>query len=169
MSTWSRWWANKWARRALTAVLLLVLFLGLRAWQQRTLVHGPAPSLSASALGGDYLVLGIGTKPTLVYFWASWCGVCRLKEGSMESIARDHKVISVALTSGDDADVRRYLASRGLKLPVINDPDGKISNQWGVRATPTSFIIDTRNRIRFREVGYTTEWGLRFRLWLAGL
>ena len=169
MSTWSRLWANKWARRALTAVLLLVLFLGLRAWQQRTLVHGTVPSLSASALSGDYLVLGIGTKPTLVYFWASWCGICRLKEGAMESIARDHKVISVALTSGDDAEVRRYLASRGLKLPVINDPDGKISNQWGVRATPTSFIVDTRNRIRFHEVGYTTEWGLRFRLWLAGL
>ena len=169
MSTWSRMWANKWARRALMAVMLLIMFLGVRAWQQRVLVQGTAPSLSASALSGDYLVLGVGRKPTLVYFWASWCGVCRLKEGSVESIARDHKVISVALTSGDDAEVRRYLAGRGLKLPVINDPDGKISNQWGVRATPTSFIVDARNRIRFREVGFSTEWGLRFRLWLAGL
>jgi thiol-disulfide isomerase/thioredoxin len=158
---------NPWVRRAAVALLFVALFFGLRAWQQRTLVHGTAPSLSALALNGDYPVLGIGTKPTLVYFWASWCGVCKLEEGAMESIARDHKVISVALTSGDDAEVRRYLASRGLKLPVINDPDGKIANQWGVRVTPTSFIVDTRNRIRFREVGYTTEWGFRFRLWLA--
>lgn len=158
-------WTRPWFQRAVITVLLVTLFLGLRGWQQRTLVHGPTPPLSATALNGDSLVVGRGAQPTLVYFWASWCGICRLKEGSMESIARDHRVISVALSSGDDKEVRQYLASRGLKLPVINDPEGAISARWGVRATPTAFIVDRDGVIRFREVGYTTEWGLRLRMW----
>lgn len=166
---WKRQWENPWFRRTVIAILFTAVFFGLRAWQQRMLVEGPAPVLSATSLNAGHLTLAGAGQPTLVYFWGSWCGICRIKEGDMESLARDHRVISVILTSGNDNEVRGYLKERGLKLPVINDPDGTISREWGVIGTPTVFIVDTGNRIRFREVGYTTEWGLRFRLWLAGL
>ncbi|MGE0082668.1 MAG: protein disulfide oxidoreductase, partial [Thiohalomonadaceae bacterium] len=42
-----------------------------------------------------------------------------------------------------------------------------LAARYGVRAVPTTFIIDGAGRIRFREVGYTTGPGLRLRLWLA--
>jgi len=150
-------------------LLFVAVFLGLRAWQQRMLVDGPAPELSGQSLNGGKLTLAGARQPTLVYFWGSWCGLCRLKEQDMEAIARDHRVISVILTSGEDSTVRAYLKERNLKLPVINDPDAEITRQWGVIGTPTMFVVDANNRIRFREVGYTTEWGIRFRLWMAGL
>jgi alkyl hydroperoxide reductase subunit AhpC len=51
----------------------------------------------------------------------------------------------------------------------LNDEDGWISEKWGVHAVPASFIIDRTGRIRFVEVGYTTEIGLRLRLWWAGI
>jgi len=162
-----RLWANPWLRRSLTVLLFVAVFLGLRVWQQRMLVEGPAPALSGPSLNGGHLTLAGSDRPTLVYFWGSWCGLCRLKEQDMESIARDQRMISVILTSGSDSEVRGYLKERNLKLPVINDPDGAISRQWGVIGTPTIFVVDPQNRIRFREVGYTTDWGMRFRLWLS--
>ncbi len=168
MKRWKQRWENPWLRRTLITILFVAVFLGLRAWQQRMLVEGPAPVLSASSLNAGHLTLAGAGKPTLVYFWGSWCGICRLKEGDMESIARDHRVISVILTSGNDSEVRGYLKERNLQLPVINDPDGAISREWGVVGTPTLFIVDADNRIRFREFGYTTGWGIRARLWLAG-
>jgi hypothetical protein len=38
-----------------------------------------------------------------------------------------------------------------------------------VHAVPASFIIDAEGNIRFVEIGFTTEMGLRLRLWLAQL
>ena len=37
-----------------------------------------------------------------------------------------------------------------------------------MRGVPASFVIDAHGRARFVEVGYTTEIGLRARLYLAG-
>jgi len=103
----------------------------------------------------------------LVYFWASWCPVCRLEQGSVSALLRDHPVVTVAMQSGSAAEVSGYLREHGLDWPVINDPDGALAARWGVRATPTFFVVDRERAIRFREVGYTSGPGLRLRLWLA--
>jgi len=36
-----------------------------------------------------------------------------------------------------------------------------------VKGVPTSYIIDGNGNIRFTEVGLTSGWGLRARLWWA--
>ena len=72
------------------------------------------------------------------------------------------------MQSGSAAEVTKYLREHDLKVSVVNDPDGAIAAAWGVRATPTTFFVDGDNRIRLREVGYTSGPGLRLRLWLAG-
>jgi len=43
---------------------------------------------------------------------------------------------------------------------------GVIGAEYGVSGVPASFVVDSAGIIRFAEVGYTTEWGLRARLWL---
>lgn len=161
-----RW--RRWAGNLGFVALLVVIFFGVRFWQQQTLVEGAAPALRATLLGGNTFDLATEREnPVQVYFWATWCGVCKLEQGSIESVAADHRVVGVAMHSGTDADVQKYLRENNLKVAVINDPDGTIARQWGVRATPTSFIIDREGRIRYREVGFTTELGMRLRLWLA--
>jgi thiol-disulfide isomerase/thioredoxin len=160
--------ARVWAERIGFALLLAAVFFGVRFYQQRTLVEGPAPALRAPLLGGAAFDLADSTdRPVLVYFWASWCPVCRLEQGAISALLADHPVITVAMQSGDVAEVSGYLREHGLDWPVINDPDGAVAARWGVRATPTFFIVDRERAVRFREVGYTSEAGLRLRLWLA--
>ncbi len=60
-----------------------------------------------------------------------------------------------------------FRRAESVSFPVLNDPDGAIAAHWGVRGVPASFIVDGAGQIRFVEVGYTTEIGLRLRLWLA--
>ena len=103
----------------------------------------------------------------LVHFWASWCRICALGQDAIKAIARDWPVITVAMQSGSAVDVRHHLQQAGLDFPVINDPDGRIARRFGVVAVPASFVVDARNHIAFRERGYTSEAGLRIRLWLA--
>lgn len=147
-------------------VLLLAVYLGVHAWLSRDLALGPAPPLAGPLLEGGSPAPLAGGAPVLVHFWATWCPVCRLEQESIESIAGDHPVITVALRSGSDGEVAAYLHDRDLRLPVRNDPDGLIAGAWGVSAVPATFVVRD-GIIRYRERGFTTEAGLRLRLWLA--
>jgi len=159
---WVRWTAN--------ALIVLAVYLGIRAWQTRGAADGAAPPLEARDLDGAPLDLAaMRGEPVLVHFWATWCGVCRAEEDNVESVAADHPVVTVATRSGDRDGVVDYVREHGLSAPVALDPDGRVADAWGVRSLPTSFAVGRDGRIRHVEVGYTTEVGLRARLWLAGL
>jgi len=59
------------------------------------------------------------------------------------------------------------MEENNLSYPVIIDEDGILAKQYGVRGVPASFIVNPEGIIAFTEIGYTTNWGLRIRLWLA--
>lgn len=103
----------------------------------------------------------------LVHFWASWCPVCRLEQDSIASIAGDRQVITVATTSGTAEEVAAYLAGEGLSMPVLLDEDGEIARRWGVSGVPATFIVNMAGDITHAGMGYSSEPGLRLRLWLA--
>lgn len=147
-------------------LLLLGALVALHAYQTRNLVQGVAPDFSAPLLDGSPVQLsGFRGQPVLLQFWASWCPVCRLEVGSLDGIARDHAVLSVALEETSPEDIQQWLKQHAADFPVVRDLDGRIASLYGVRGVPTSIIIDAAGNIRFVEVGYTTETGLRLRLW----
>jgi thiol-disulfide isomerase/thioredoxin len=161
---------RRWLRRAAEAIVVLVLILGIRAWQQSGTASGPAPALAGELLDGKPVALAaFAGRPVLVHFWATWCPICRAEQGSIDALARDVPVITVAMQSGSREEVIQFLRKEALSFPVLNDPDGVIAARWGVRAVPASFIVDGAGQIRFLEIGYSTGVGLRLRLWLAGL
>jgi thiol-disulfide isomerase/thioredoxin len=103
-----------------------------------------------------------------VHFWATWCPSCRLEHGTIQRLSQEHPVVTVAMQSGDAADVAAYLQERGLSFPVRLDERGEAAARWGVRGVPTTFVVDADGQIRFVTTGFTTDVGLRLRLWLAG-
>lgn len=160
---------SKWRSIAIEVLLLIVVVTVIRLWQQRDMVSGAAPALQGVTLAGQhYMLPARPERPVLVHFWATWCPVCRAEQGSISAIARDAEVISVAMQSGKAEEVAAYVKEKGIDFPVLNDADGSISNAWGVHAVPASFIVAPDGQIHFVEVGYTTEVGIRLRLWWAG-
>lgn len=164
---------KRWRRWGIEAALMLALVVGITLWQNRGLPEGPAPALAGQRTGGGAYKLGAGEAAAagqtaqLVVFWATWCPVCRAEEGNIEDVALNWPVVSVAMQSGNAATVTKYLKERELAVPAVIDDEGTIAAAWHVRGTPTHFILDPAGNIRFRVVGYATEWGLRFRLWWA--
>jgi hypothetical protein len=53
----------------------------------------------------------------------------------------------------DPATVRRVVAERGYTATVLLDVDGAVSNTYGIRATPTTFVIGRDGTIVGRAVG----------------
>ena len=148
--------------------MVLAVFFGIRAWQTRDAAEGPAPTLAGAGIDGAELALATD-RPTLVHFWATWCGVCRAEQGTIDALAGDHHVVTVASQSGSAAEVAAYLEREGVSFPVIVDAGGALAQRWGVRAFPTTFVVAADGTIADVEVGYTPSLGLRARLWLAAL
>jgi peroxiredoxin len=152
----------------LNLALILVIFLAVQWWMARPLATGAAPALNGRTLDGQAVDLkDLRGQPVLVHFWATWCPVCKLGNGAIAAIARDHRVISVAMQSGGAADIAGFMAAAGLRFPVLTDDDGAIASRWGVPGVPATFVIDADGQIAYSATGLSTETGLRARLWAA--
>lgn len=149
-------------------LLFIGLFFLLQSWLQRDIVNGKAPDFSGSLLSGQpFYSDSMKNKAYLLHFWATWCGICKLEQDSIQSISESHTVISIAMNSGTANAVKAYMQKHQLNFPVVLDEHGKIARRYGVSGVPASFIIAPNGEIAFSQVGYTTSWGLRIRLWWA--
>jgi len=159
---------KRWVKITLEVLFFVVLYLGLRAYMQRDVISGTAPQIQATTINQQSFDLHANKqKPVLVHFWASWCGICKLEQDSIDALSKDYRVMTIAMQSGSDEEVQAYLNEHGLSFDVINDVEGEFVSAYGVRGVPASFVVNSNNEITASEVGYTTGWGLRFRMWLA--
>lgn len=157
-----------WRRWLPETILIVAIVFAVNGWQTRNAARGPVPPLEGVTLNGEpFNIEQFRGRPAIIHFWASWCPICRTEQDAIDAVAEDHPVMTVALQSGDEPTVQGYLDDNKLKFQVLNDRKGEIANRFGVTGVPTSFVIDSHGEIRFVERGYTTNWGLRLRLWLA--
>ncbi|MGX2016269.1 protein disulfide oxidoreductase [Providencia huashanensis] len=160
---------KKWSKEIIVlAIILFVAFTVMDLWrkpqtlapallEQHTLVNGETVSLAELSK----------EKPVLVYFWATWCGVCNLTSPTVSDLNQSGMpIISVAIRSGETARLVSGMGKKDLNFPVINDSSGQLSNAVGVSATPTFMVIDNGELVSFTS-GWTSSYGLKMRMWLA--
>lgn len=165
-SLYAFWKSRRWFRVAVEVAVFAAVFFGVRAYQQRDMPRGPAPPIVARTLAGEPFNLAANDgRVTLIHFWATWCPICRSEEGSIAAIAKDYRVVAVAMQSGSDAEVAQHARKQQWPVAIINDTGSEWVRAYGIRGVPTDVVVDARGDIRSVEVGYTTELGLRLRLW----
>ncbi len=108
-------------------------------------------------------------KPLMIHIWATWCPVCKTEADNLQRLSPYYNIVTIAVKSGDDASVKKYMQGRGFDYRVINDEEGKWAELFDVSAYPTTFIFDRNGQISSSEVGYTSTLGLALRMWWAGL
>jgi thiol-disulfide isomerase/thioredoxin len=165
---------RRWRRWLIDIALVLLVFAGLQFFFTREVVRGPLPLLEGVAPDGTVMSSGQwraahAGEAFVVYVWATWCPICKTVEGSVEAVARDAPLLSVAMQSGGAAEVGRFLDARGHRWATLVDSDARLSGQLGVGAVPTFIFVDRDGRVRAVTQGYTTELGMRLRLWWARL
>jgi thiol-disulfide isomerase/thioredoxin len=150
---------------------VLAVVTAATAWQARDhLPPGTAPAATLPALSGPPISLeALRGKPVLLAFWAPWCGVCKAESDNLSRVMRlageRARVISVAASFEDLAEVRAYVEARGVDYPVLLG-DEPVVRAFRVSAYPTLYFLDAEGRIKRSTSGYTTTAGMLLRLLL---
>ena len=163
---------NKTFRWLLEILIVVIILFGLRAWQQHGMISGEAPEIMLEDLSGQTVKLAdFNGKPLLLHFWATWCKFCKFEESWINEINKDWQVLTIAtLSSGSEEEIRHYMQSHNIShWQTIIDKDNSLAEHYGISVMPSTFVIDSQGEIRFKEVGITTPWGWRLRLWLTDL
>lgn len=159
------------AKNTLQFVLLFAVVSIAVDWWRSPSAPLDAAERPLPALSGKVLTLAEHSRDQtlLLYFWGSWCGICRHTSPTVHKLHTEGvPVLGVALQSGSDGDIRAYLDKHGWQFDNVNDADGSLSRQWQIQVTPT--IVLLRNgRMVHSTTGLSSYWGLKTRLLLAGL
>lgn len=98
-------------------------------------------------------------KVVLINFWATWCTPCVREIPSMERLyqaLRDKPFIVLAVNQWENADhVFPFMGQLDVfpTFPILFDPKSEVSQAFGVKGLPTSYIIDKQGRAVFRAIG----------------
>ena len=108
-------------------------------------------------------------KPLVIHFWATWCPICKVENKTINNLAKDHQVLTIAIDSGEDESLTAFMKKNDFSFPVLNDKEKFFSNSYNIQGFPTTLIYDKNQQLVFKEVGYTSSFGLDLRVFWAGL
>ena len=118
-----------------------------------------APDFTLKSRDGKNVRLSdLRGQVVLLNFWASWCGPCRQEMPILDEIHNKYKSLGFSVL-GVNLDAKsskaiKYLKDTPVSFPVLYDPKGDVSSQYGVQAMPSTVIIDKDGNVRYLHEGY---------------
>ena len=149
-------------------LVLIAVSTGLDVWRSQSMPQGAIPPLVAQSTTGEHidLIARSHEKPVMVYFWGTWCSVCRFVSPTINWLDGSYDVVSIAVNSGDNRRLNAYLGHHDYGFATVNDDRGSLMQQWGISAVPSVFIIKN-GEVSSVTTGFSTPPGLWLRMQLA--
>jgi cytochrome c biogenesis protein CcmG/thiol:disulfide interchange protein DsbE len=134
-------------------LVVLAAFIGVLATGgdddgvQSRLIGLPAPGIEGGTIEGDsYDLAEHRGEYVVVNFFATWCVPCIREHPELVEFERRHReagdasVVSVVFDSRPE-QVREFFAENGGEWPVVLDPEGRTSLEYGVARVPESYLL----------------------------
>lgn len=139
------------------------------ASDQTASLDQPAPDFTLPDLDGSPVSLSsFAGRPVIVYFWATWCHYCVPSMQELQAIRAQYRdqgleVLAVNILENKER-VNAHVRRHNLALPVLLDQTALVTRLYGVRATPTYYLIDRDGTVRAIIVGAARPGVLQDRL-----
>jgi len=148
---------------ALPLMLVVALLLGVFALFQKRQVDsgaGDAPPIVGTTMdGGSFDLSSRKGKLTLVNFWATWCGPCRMEFPDLIKLQEKYAdkgftVVGIVQEGPEaEAEAKKVAKDSGLNYPNLMITQQIATDYAQVNTLPTSFLIDGNGKVVFQYVG----------------
>lgn len=87
-------------------------------------------------------------KPTVLNFWASWCGPCQMEMPDFHEkyleLGDEINFLMVNVTTGRETleSAKKFIAEKGYTFPVFYDTMSDAAATYGAYSLPTTYFID---------------------------
>lgn len=123
-------------------------------------IGAQAPAAALETLDGKPANLAqyIGKTPTLVEFWATWCGSCKQLEPQLKALhakyGKQVRFVAVAVSVNQSpALVKRYVARHRMPGDQLYDRRGNATGAYDVPATSYIVILDRAGKVVYTGLG----------------
>ena len=114
--------------------------------------------------GNDVKLSDSFKKPTIVNFWATWCGYCvremPLFESAYKAYGDKINFMMVNLTDGDRETVKSakaYIAEDKYTFPVYFDTYGEALKAYEAYSIPVTVFINSDGTVLYKQIGAVDE------------
>lgn len=148
----------------LQVIIVLAFVISLNYFQTRTMASGQAVKFELKALTEDaaWVPAGTGNNPSLIYFFAPWCRVCKLSMSNLSELRvrmPDVTIQVVALDYESKEEVLNFVSEVGISVPVYFGHED-VRRAWRINAYPSYYVLDKNSVIKARAVGYSSKYGM---------
>ncbi len=132
------------------------------AIKELELIRPPRPKYAddftlTTAAGTSFRLSAHRGRPVFMNFWATWCPPCLEEMPAMERLWRSQKqagLVMLAVTvDADPHVVAPFVERHGFTFTVGLDAKMEVAQAYGVRALPSSFVIDRDGRLAAVAIG----------------
>lgn len=122
------------------------------AMVERQLLGRPAPGFAVDVVSADGARRKLADwrgKPTIIEFWATWCGPCRLVSRELAALKKEHgdDIHVVAISSEPPEVIRAYLEKHEASYPVGHDVDARAHDAYLISSFPTVILLDAQHQV----------------------
>lgn len=147
-----------------------LIYTAVNWWRQPVMPANPQLQLTDYQGQAVDLAAMSENKPTLIYFWGTWCPICSVTSPTIDKLAAadNYPVVTIAIKSGSDQQLHTYMSEHNYRFTTVNDQEGEIFDDWQGQVTP-SYVILKDGEMTQGLTGIQPEWSLKLRLWLSSI
>jgi peroxiredoxin len=136
-------------------MLLIFSVLVFSGCTNNNLVGTAAPYFNLSDLAGQKVSLAdFRGHPIVVNFWQLSCPPCVQELPHFQEVySSNPNAIILTIAIGNSSTLSNFVSENNYGFPVLPDIDGAVAASYGVRYTPTTFLIDSTGRITDVKIG----------------
>jgi peroxiredoxin len=151
------------------AVVFLAIFQALTMLRESDMLSSgeqiTPQTVLLETLDDKTIELANFNKTTIIYFFAPWCQICHVSIGNLQEIYEKNQqinVIAIALDYVDKKEVFEFSSQHQLTFPIALGTE-QIKHQFKIEGYPSYYVIDDKNTVIAKSMGYSSEIGLFLR------